>query len=286
MSEVIGARLTADQIDAFVREGIVYLPQAFEPEWIELLRTGLERNQTDPGARARVFDRSIDGKVFSYDSDNWWRFPEYERFVRESPCAEIAAWLMQSEKAFLFFDAIFVRSEGQQFRTPWHQDEPYWSVEGFQTVGIWMPLGTVEKKSALAFIPGSHRWERRYRQKDFGELNPDGQQVESAKLDGEDWLSLPDFDADPRRWRVRSWDMEPGDCVAFNGRTFHGGGGLLSPDRNLKVFNTKWVGDDVRAAFRPYGMEPDHTGKMIAAGMKHGDRMNPKVYPLLWPRTA
>src|SRR5438067_2091386 len=134
MNASFGDRLSTDQIDTFDREGVVCLRQAFAPEWIELLRTGLERNQADLGPRARVYDRSPNGKIFLYDSDNWWRIPEYEKFVRESACAEIAARLMQSEKASLFFDAIFVRSEGQQFRTPWHQDEPYWSVEGFQAV--------------------------------------------------------------------------------------------------------------------------------------------------------
>jgi len=285
MNALFGERSTKDQVDTFDREGVVFLRQAFEPKWIELLRKGLERNQANLGPRSRVYDRTSDGKTFLYDSDNWWRIPEYEKFVRESACAEIAAQLMQSKKASLFFDAIFVRSEGQQFLTPWHQDEPYWSVEGFQAVAMWMPLVPVEKQSALMFIPGSHRWKQKYRQKDFAELNPDGQVVESAKIDGEGWLPLPDFDADPQRWRVTSWDMEPGDCVAFNGRTFHGGGGRLAPDRHLKVFAAKWVGDDVRAAFRPGGMQPDHTEKMIAAGMKHGDPLNPKIYPVLWPRS-
>ena len=39
-----------------------------------------------------------------------------------------------------------MRSDGVQFRTSWHQDEPYWSVEGFDTVSIWMPLMDVEKR--------------------------------------------------------------------------------------------------------------------------------------------
>src|SRR6185436_8778668 len=183
MNGIFGDRLTNDQIETFDREGVLCLHQAFEPEWIELLRQGLERNQTDLSPRARVYDRSRDGKIFLYDSDNWWRISEYEKFVRKSACAEIAARLMQSKRASLFFDAIFVRSEGQQFRTPWHQDEPYWSVEGFQAVAMWMPLVPVEKQSALMFIPGSHRWGQRYKQKDFAELNPDGQIVETAKID-------------------------------------------------------------------------------------------------------
>ena len=93
----------------------------------------------------------------------------------------------------------------------------------------------------------------------------------TARLDGEGWLPLPDFDADPQAWNVRSWTMAAGDCVAFNARLFHGGSGKLPAGRGLRVFNTKWLGDDVRVAFRPYGMDPDHSEKMKAGGMAHGD---------------
>jgi len=75
--------------------------------------------------------------------------------------------------------------------------------------------------------------------------------------------------------------MSPGDCVAFNGRIIHGGSGALPPERDLKVFNTQWLGDDVRVSFRSYGMDPDHTGKMQEAGLYHGDRLDDTVYPRL-----
>jgi hypothetical protein len=80
--------------------------------------------------------------------------------------------------------------------------------------------------------------------------------------------------------------MEPGDCAVFNGRTYHGGSGRLTEGRDLSVYNTKWAGDDVRASFRPWKMQPDHTGKMLAGGMKHGDPLDAKLFPQLWPPAA
>jgi ectoine hydroxylase-related dioxygenase (phytanoyl-CoA dioxygenase family) len=280
------SRIDARLVQQFDRDGAAFLPRAFAPRWIEVLRAGFRRLEADPGPRLHEFIRTPEGKVFRSNSDNWRRIAEYETFVRQSPCAEIAAGFMQSKKAFLFFDQSFYRSHGQQFRTPWHQDEPYWSIEGFQTIGIWMPLVPVEKKSSLAFILGSHRWEQRYRQIDFDDLSPEALKDKPANLDGDGWLPLPDFDADPDRWRVTSWDMEPGDCVMFNGRTYHGGSGLLSSDRDLSVFNTKWAGDDVRVIFRQCKMQPDHREKMISGGMKPGDPLDPRTYPLLWPRAG
>jgi ectoine hydroxylase-related dioxygenase (phytanoyl-CoA dioxygenase family) len=78
--------------------------------------------------------------------------------------------------------------------------------------------------------------------------------------------------------------MEPGDVVVFNGRMVHGGSGNLAPDRDLKVFNTQWLGDDVRVVFRPEGMSPDHSAAMTAAGLSSGDRIGTDLYPQLWRR--
>ncbi len=140
-------------------------------------------------------------------------------------------------------------------------------------------LVPVEKKSALSFVPGSHRWTNQYRQKDFSALNPDKQpSIDAVSFQGE-WETFPDINNDLERYKVISWEMTPGDCVAFNGRTIHGGSGQLRPQCDLKIFNTKWLGDDVRVRFKPYGMDPDHSKKMQTAGMKAGDRVDNKIYP-------
>lgn len=285
MSGIVDKLADGNLIEEFDRNGAVCVRGAFDRKWIELLRQGFARVRADPGPGAHEYIRTSDGKIFSSDPDNWERVPEYRAFVQESSCAELAARLMKSERANLFFDQSFYRSPGQQFRTPWHQDEPYWSIEGFQTLGIWMPLMSVEKKSSLEFVAGSHKWEQRYQQIDFDDVSPEAIKRNKPNLDGEGWLPLPDFDADPEDWGVISWEMEPGDCAIFNGRTYHGGSGRLAPDRDLWVYNTKWAGDDVRAAFRPWKMQPDHTPKMMAGGMKHGDRLDPRLFPELWPRS-
>jgi hypothetical protein len=50
------------------------------------------------------------------------------------------------------------------------------------------------------------------------------------------------------------------------------------------VFNTQWLGDDVRVVFRPEGMDPDHRQVMEAAGLGPGDRVASDLYPALWRR--
>ncbi|MBS1256566.1 MAG: hypothetical protein MAG581_02391 [Deltaproteobacteria bacterium] len=267
------------QVETFSRDGVVILRNMFSADWIRLLKAGIARNLAEHGERTRIWDRSPDGKYTLYDSDNWGRIDEYRKFVFESSIRVIASRLLNTSKVNFFFEAVFIRSDGVQFKTPWHQDEPYWSVEGFDTVSIWMPLMDVKKKSALSFVPGSHRWDKKFKQQDFGELNPDNQNdVYKVKFDSS-WEPMPDIDSDREKFNVVSWDMSAGDCVAFNGRIIHGGSGQLESGKELQVFNTQWLGDDVKVNFRSYGMDPDHSDKMRHYGMNTGDTVDGSVYP-------
>ena len=96
----------------------------FSAEWVELLKSGVSRNLAEPGERTRIWDRNDEGQYTLYDSDNWHRIDEYRKFVFESSTKEIAAKLLNTSKVNFFYEAVFVRSDRVQFRTPWHQDEP------------------------------------------------------------------------------------------------------------------------------------------------------------------
>jgi len=60
----------------------------------------------------------------------------------------------------------------------------------------------------------------------------------------------------------------------------------LTGDADLRVFNTKWAGDDVRVTFRPTGMDPDHSQVMRDAGLAPGDRLGTDLYPEIWSRES
>ena len=274
--------ITAEQTAQFSRDGVVYLPRAFEPHWVDVLLKGLDENMANPGRRSRIWDRDAKGRSCFYDSQAWQRIPGYKDFALNSPCAAIAGELMASTKVNFFFDAIFVRTPGSQFRTPWHQDEPYWSVAGHDTCSIWMPLVPVEKKSALEFVRGSHLWPQKFRQTNFGELTKNARDQVQFDIDGT--VPFPDVENNRDDYDIVSWDMQPGDCVAFNARIIHGGSGNLAPDRGLKVFNTQWLGDDVRIKFRTEGMDPDHTELMTSLGLGPGDKIGTDTYPAVWAR--
>ncbi|MEO0493025.1 MAG: phytanoyl-CoA dioxygenase family protein [Actinomycetota bacterium] len=274
--------ITHQHIVDFATDGVVCLRQVINPDWIEKLAAGLERNVAAPSERARVWNTDEHGRVTFYDSQVWQEIPEYRDFVENSPMAEIAGRVMDVEAVSFFFDAIFTRSTGSQFRTPFHQDEPYWSVEGFDTCSAWMPLVPVEKRSALEFVRGSHRWGVNYAQTNFGALT--GDERDQVVHDADDCEPFPDIEGNRDDYEILSWDMEPGDVAIFNARMIHGGSGLLRGDRGLTVFNTQWLGDDVRVNFRPEGMDPDHSEVMTEHCLAPGDRVGGPLYPELWRR--
>ena len=283
MSTGLSRTITPDEIETYHRDGVLLLPGMFDKDWIELLNKGLDANIEAPTRRSRIWYKDTSGRSMFYDHTAWQGIEEYRKFIFNSPAAQICGQLMRSTTINFFFDSVFVRSTGTQFETPWHQDEPYWSVEGYDACSIWMPLGPVKQKNALSFVPGSHRLKTVFKQYNFGDLNP----VRKKNVDQVDFSDIaeqefPDINADPKRFGVVSWDMQPGDCIAFNGRTMHGGSGKLDDDCELRVFTTKWVGDDVRIKFRDCGMDPDHSADMIEKNLKPGDRPGTNLYPRIW----
>ena len=274
--------ITTEEIDTYHRDGVLLLPNMFDKDWIELLNKGLDANCESSTERARIWDKDASGRTMFYDNTAWRGINEYRKFIFNSPAAQICGQLTKATTINFFFDAVFVRSPGTQFETPWHQDEPYWSIEGYDACTLWMPLVTVKQKNALSFVPGSHRLNSVFNQYNFGNLthNPKDQVDFSAIAEKE----FPDINADPKRFGVVNWDMQPGDCVAFNGRTMHGGSGKLDDDCGLRIFTTKWLGDDVRIKFRDCGMDPDHSSLMTEKGLKPGDRPDTDLYPRVWTR--
>ena len=278
--------ITTNEVETYHRDGVLKLSGMFDKDWIEILNKGLDANIGTPTRRSRIWHKDTSGRSMFYDHTAWQGIEEYRKFIFNSPAAQICGQLMDSATVNFFFDSVFVRSTGTQFETPWHQDEPYWSVEGYDACSLWMPLVPVKRKSSLSFVPGSHRLKTVFKQYNFGDLNP----VRKKNVDQVDFSDIaeqkfPDINADPEHFGVVSWDMQPGDCIAFNGRTMHGGSGKLDDGCELRVFTTKWVGDDVRIKFRDCGMDPDHRPDMIKKGLKPGDRPDTDLYPQIWKRS-
>ena len=260
-------------IEAFRRDGAVCVRGAFSAEEVALVERGIERNLAAPSPRAIVASRPEDPGRFVEDFCNWQAIPEYEMFVRESPAAALAGALMGSARVRLFHDHLLVKEPGTSQRTPWHQDQPYYNVEGGQAVSMWMPVDPVAREATLEFVAGSHRgpW-----------LMPRTFMDQEAKWFPEGSLEeLPDIDAEPGRFPIVAWALEPGDAVFFHMLTLHSAGGVSGGARR-RAFSVRFLGDDATHAPRPWKTSPDFPG--LVDELPAGAPMEHPLFPVLWAR--
>ena len=288
--------LPAPVIAAYRRDGVVCLRGAFDSGWMDVVRLGFERNLAHPGRRATVYPTGADAFVgredirnfvsdpfvpggspeprFYNDCTTWQDNPEYRRFVYDSPAAAIARTLMGSRKVNIFFEDIIIKEPHADAPTPWHQDVPFWPVRGAQVCGIWIPLDPITRENRIDFIAGTHHWGKAFLPMDM--VDPEAH----YGVDLAPYTPTPDFDAGPADYKILTWELEPGDCLVFDGHVIHGA--PANPvDRLRRVFATRWTGDDcVYAGDKHKQLGPPFP----RCGIAPGAPMDSKTFPVILPR--
>ena len=254
-------------IDDFRRDGAVCVRGAFSDAEVGLVAEGIERNLADPSPRGIVASREEDAGRFFEDFCNWDRIGEYERFIRESGAAAIAGALMGSERVRLYHDHLLVKEAGTAQPTPWHQDQPYYNIDGTQTCSMWMPVDPVARDATLEFVAGSHLgpW-----------LMPRSFMDDQARWFPEGSLEeLPEIDRETAP--IVGWALEPGDAVFFHMLTLHAAGGSRTRRR---AFSVRFLGDDVVHAPREWRTSPPFPG--LADELPAGAAMEHPLFPVVW----
>jgi ectoine hydroxylase-related dioxygenase (phytanoyl-CoA dioxygenase family) len=261
--------ITQTHIADYQRNGAVLIKGLFA-DHVETLRAGIARNMAEPGPYAAENLKPGEAGRFFDDYCNWTRIPEFERVIKESAAGEVAADLMSSSSVQLFHDHVLVKEPGTTKATPWHQDGPYYFVEGRQTVSFWSPLDPV-KDATLRCVAGSHLWPK--------PVLPKRWLADTAfYADVDAYMPVPDPDAEGMR--VLEWEMEPGDAVAFNFMTLHGARGNTTTSRR-RAFSLRLVGDDARYVERPGKTSPPFPGH----DMKPGQKLREDWFPMIFRRS-
>jgi ectoine hydroxylase-related dioxygenase (phytanoyl-CoA dioxygenase family) len=267
--------VTDATVAAYQADGAVCVRGLLSPAQVEILREGIDANLARPSPRAKVASLAGDPGLFIEDFCCWQENPHYQRAIFESPLAQTAALLMQSRSARLYHDHMLTKEPGTRQKTPWHQDQPYYNVEGFQNCSMWIPVDPVARHSTLEFVAGSHRgpW-----------LMPRSFMDKQAKWFPEGSLAnLPDVDAERESHRVLGWQLEPGDVVCFHMLALHAAAGV-DAGRRRRVFSLRFLGDDARHAPRRWVTSPEFPG--LAEQLPAGAAMDHALFPLLWDESS
>jgi ectoine hydroxylase-related dioxygenase (phytanoyl-CoA dioxygenase family) len=257
--------------EAFARDGAVPIRGLLSAEQVETLRRGIERNRADPSPLAQGHGAD---RTFFEDFCNWERIGEYEQAIREAGLGPLAAELMGSDSARLFHDHVLVKEAGSGEPSPWHQDQPYYCVDGAQNVSFWIPVDPVGRQNTLEFVAASHAPRTWYMPRTF--ISKSALVFDEGELE-----EVPDIDADRSRHEILGWELEPGDAVAFHMLTLHQAGG--SPTLR-RAFSVRVLGDDARYAPRPHPTSPPFPG--LERELAPGDPFAVPRFPLLHPSGA
>jgi ectoine hydroxylase-related dioxygenase (phytanoyl-CoA dioxygenase family) len=262
---------TTDQdVAAYQRDGAVCIRNLFTPEEVELLKSGIEANLAQPSPRGMVASRPDDPGRFFEDFCNWQDFPQFKRFIFDTPLAALAQRLMQSTTVRLYHDHLLVKEPGTRQRTPWHQDQPYYNVDGLQNISFWIPVDPVSRASTLEFIAGSHLgpW-----------LMPRTFMTNQANWFPEGTLAeLPDIENHREDFPILGWDLQPGDLVCFHMLSLHASAGVDGTHRR-RVYSVRFLGDDMTHAPRPWVTSPPFPG--LDQELPAGAPMNHALFPLM-----
>ncbi len=266
--------LSADEKSFFIEHGAVCLRQLLSKDWLAILERGFQKNLDEPSEHACYYTDTAAPGVFRDDYCNWTRIDEYRHTIYESCLPRIASELLNSPRVRFFHDHIFFKKAGTVKKTPWHQDLPYYCVDGDQALSYWIPLTDIDESNKIEFIAGSHRW---------------GKLFMPTKFNGTDtydvppnlYEALPDLDAEGNTFTKLSWTMKVGDAIVFDFRTIHGNTATPAPnlvDRRSIAF--RFLGDKMRYTRRPGEKSPPFPN----LGLTPGEPLRHSLFPLVWPQ--
>ncbi|MFT5504350.1 MAG: ectoine hydroxylase-related dioxygenase (phytanoyl-CoA dioxygenase family) [Gammaproteobacteria bacterium] len=262
----------SEDIETFQRDGVILLKAQFS-DWVDRLRAGLETNLTSPQKFAFPCESNPLGEPGRFFDSycNWQLIPQYLDFVCQSHAAAMAGQFMQSNKAQFFHEHAFLKSPATQRATPWHQDLPYYCVDGKQSASVYVSLDHADTDVAVQFIKGSHRWNKLFHPRIF----ENGSNLNDGHNSGME--TVPDIDHNRDQYSITNLSLEPGDAVVFDFRTLHGTGDAKVKSMR-RAFSTRWLGDDMRYCERPGEVSPPY----VDHGMSDGDTMREDWFPVLW----
>ncbi len=284
MSERAAHSVTPAMTAAYQKDGAVCLRQLLSPSEIQILLEGIDTNLANPSPRAKVASRREDPGFFIEDFCNWQENESYRKLIINSPLAEVAGRLMGSDTVRLYHDHMLTKEPGTVQRTPWHQDQPYYNIDGSMNVSMWIAVDPVRRHSTLEFVAASHLgpW-----------LMPRTFMDHQAKWFPEGSLrDLPDVEgtrasrgidtAPASPGDIVGWAVEPGDVVCFHMLSLHAAG-PVDADRRRRVFSLRFLGDDIRHAPRNWRTSPEFPG--LREDLPAGAPMEHALFPVLWSRS-
>lgn len=269
------AGIDEEIIGRWERDGVVMLRDALDPQWLMLLEMGFQRVMANSSmAKYRFFEGS-EGE-FQETVRNFDTTFEIRRLLYDSPIKEILGRFMRTDSVWYYSDEFFIKDSGGAERTPWHQDTPYYPLEGSQFASMWISLDPLPRAECLEYVVGSHLGTM------YDGFNPSRPDDPSSGFYGEGLPTLPNIEAARDDYPIAAWEVAPGDVIVSNPGIIHGGGPTLREGKR-RALAVRMFGDDVVFAARPPSRPTVPVTPGLGLHLKPGDPLRSPWYPKLQP---
>ena len=238
---------------AFQKEGVVCLRGMLDASALERLRNSIDRNLQS------------NGWYFQYIY-MWQRDSDLAEVCFRSALPQAASQLLGADKLNLIHDQVFVKDRPSEERTDWHNDGPYWPING-PALSIWLAVDEVKEDTGrLEFLSGSHHWNRW-----FSTTGPISPGEANAAFE-----SPFDFDTEGHHCEIVSWDLAPGDAVVFHKLTVHGANAYRRAGFKRRAYAVRFADNAAtytdEAGAAPHFCNPD---------LRAGQRLDSDQYPVV-----
>jgi ectoine hydroxylase-related dioxygenase (phytanoyl-CoA dioxygenase family) len=258
--------LSKKQIKDYQKDGVLIVKDIFK-DWIKPLRNGFQKVLENPSKHGRENVDDNNGRFFE-DYCNWERIKEFKDCILNSLGPQIVAEATNSKSIQIFHEHIFIKEPGTNKETPWHQDMPYYCVDGNDTGSFWIPLDEVDKKNNLKLILGSHQWSKLIRPTKWSDN-------QSWYKENSCFMDLPKVEKFKNDILIPELNL--GDAVLFNFKTVHSSTGNNTL-KSRRAFSMRFIGDDVRYISRGGATSPPFDG----INLKSGDLMREDWFPRIF----
>ncbi len=269
MGVVVERRL----IQQFADDGVVCVRNVLTDQEVASAKAAIEEVQAEPSTLAQVASAPNDPGQFFEDFCRWSEVGVIEQLARHSSVPAIAGQLMSTPRVRLYHDHVLVKEGKTRQRTPWHQDQPYYNVDGCG-VSAWIPVDPVPEAGCLEVVAGTQRgpW-----------LMPRTFLTGEAKWFPEGALrEMPDIEADRDAFSIRRYDLQPGDAIFFDFLSVHGAPGFPFDGRR-RVLSLRYLSEEARHAPRRWRTSPPFEGLEDELG--EGVPMEHPLFPVVWSRS-
>ncbi|HEX5278532.1 MAG TPA: phytanoyl-CoA dioxygenase family protein [Micropepsaceae bacterium] len=208
---------------------------------------------------------------FLLDTGVWRRVPELARFALGEKLAGMSAQLLDAPCVRFYDDQMFIKEPGAVDRAAFHQDVPYFHLDGDSGCVFWIPLNSVKAGGGrVGYIPGSHRWHKMFKANVF---------ISELPFPGAEGEDMPKIEANPEAYGVDYLEAEPGDVLVHHFLTVHGSEGNRSNTLRA-AFSLRYCDAEMRYRHRPGApAQPLHK-----TNMNDGDALDDDIHPIVWPK--